>query len=254
MWTWKFLNLERKSCGFKNIWIRVDWASEWIGCTEHNLNTRGWTFYHLIPRGLTIYHVKLVQSIALLEQKRFDLRSLSPALRNLWLFLVLYFGGKADVKLGRFISLPPPREFCFLACHTEIQKDLDLKWLQLCVFIHLMFGYLHQCSNATVLKMLLYFLSFLPDKAAACATFRAAFNAQPQNWTLLDCNIECCTGHNCNNQSVTVAPPSTASTPTPSTPTSEPHGNSWCNMSKTRASMKPEFLTCLLKWKLWLHE
>ena len=81
----------------------------------------------LDPRGLTIYHVKLVQSIALLEQKRFDLRSLSPALRNLWLLLVLYFGGKADVKLGRFISLPPPREFCFLACHTEIQKDLDLK-------------------------------------------------------------------------------------------------------------------------------
>ena len=181
-------------------------------------------------------------------------------------------------------------------------------------------------SNATVLKILLYFLSFLADKAAACATLRAAFDTQPQNWTLLDCNIECCTGHNCNNQNVTVvpptaastptpaqhgnttahnqnvtvvpptaastptpaqhgnttahnqnvtvvpptaastptpaphgnttahnqnvtdaAPPSTASTPTTSTPTSEPHGNSCCNMSKTRASTKPEFLTCLLK-------
>ena len=26
LWTWKFLNPERKSCGFKNIWIRVDGA------------------------------------------------------------------------------------------------------------------------------------------------------------------------------------------------------------------------------------
>ena len=34
-----------------------------------------------------IYHVKLSQSTAL-EQKRFDIRSLSPALRNLWLLLV----------------------------------------------------------------------------------------------------------------------------------------------------------------------
>ena len=35
---------------------------------------------------LNICHVKLMQITALaLEQKRFDLRSLSPALRNLWL-------------------------------------------------------------------------------------------------------------------------------------------------------------------------
>ena len=39
-------------------------------------------------RLLTISHVKLAQSTAL-EQKRFDLRSLSPALRNFWLFLAL---------------------------------------------------------------------------------------------------------------------------------------------------------------------
>ena len=36
----------------------------------------------LITRVLTICHVKLTQSTAL-KQKRFDLRSLSPALRNL---------------------------------------------------------------------------------------------------------------------------------------------------------------------------
>ena len=36
---------------------------------------------------LTIDHVKLMQSTAF-EQKRFDLRSLSPALSNLWLLRV----------------------------------------------------------------------------------------------------------------------------------------------------------------------
>ena len=41
---------------------------------------------NLITRFLTICHVKLTQSTAL-EQKRFDLRSLSPTLRNLWLLL-----------------------------------------------------------------------------------------------------------------------------------------------------------------------
>ena len=121
--------------------------------------------------------------------------------------------------------------------------------LQPFAFIHSMFGYLHQMRAVTLLFWNYYFTSCLfSDKAAACATLRAAFDTQPQNWTLLDCNIECCTGHNCNNQNVTVVPPTAASTPTPSTPTSEPHGNSCCNMSKTRASMKPEFLTSLLKW------
>ena len=42
---------------------------------------------NLITRDLTICHVKLMQSTAL-EEKRFDLRSLSPALRNPWLLLV----------------------------------------------------------------------------------------------------------------------------------------------------------------------
>ena len=121
--------------------------------------------------------------------------------------------------------------------------------LQFCAFIYSMSVYLHQMRALTLLFENYYFTSCLfSDKAAACATLRAAFDTQPQNWTLLDCNIECCTGHNCNNQNVTVVPPTAAaSTPTPSTPTSEPHGNSSFNMSETRASMKPEFLTCLLK-------
>ena len=41
----------------------------------------------LITHVLTIYHVKLMQSTGF-EQKCFDLPSLSPALRNLWLLLV----------------------------------------------------------------------------------------------------------------------------------------------------------------------
>ena len=41
---------------------------------------------NLITRVLTIYHVKLTRS-TVFAQKRFDLRSMSPALRNLWLLL-----------------------------------------------------------------------------------------------------------------------------------------------------------------------
>ena len=69
-------------------------------------------------------------------------------------------------------------------------------------------------------------LLLLIDKAAACSVFAATFNAQPQNWTLLDCNIECCTGDNCNNQYVTAVPPTMVYTTTsnPVSPTSESHG------------------------------
>ena len=42
---------------------------------------------YLITRVLTIWHVKPTQSPALV-QKRFDVRSLSPAVHNLWLLLV----------------------------------------------------------------------------------------------------------------------------------------------------------------------
>ncbi|KAL9987825.1 hypothetical protein ACROYT_G002193 [Oculina patagonica] len=41
------------------------------------------------------------------------------------------------------------------------------------------------------------------NKTAACEVLAAAFNSY-QNWTLLDCNIECCTGDDCNNQDVAV--------------------------------------------------
>ena len=63
-------------------------------CTERTLITRDWTSItrYLITRVLTICHVKRTQSTAL-EQKRFDLRLLSPALRNLWLFIVLVLIG-----------------------------------------------------------------------------------------------------------------------------------------------------------------
>ena len=58
-------------------------------CTERDLITRDWTFYHSLSDHACFdhLHVKLAQSTAL-EQKRFDLRLLSPALRNLWLLLV----------------------------------------------------------------------------------------------------------------------------------------------------------------------
>jgi len=57
--------------------IRLDFHYECMECTERTL----------ITRVLTICHVKLAQSSAL-EQKRFNFRSLSPALRNLWLLQV----------------------------------------------------------------------------------------------------------------------------------------------------------------------
>ena len=41
---------------------------------------------HALTRVLTICHVKLAQSTAL-EQKRFDLRLLSPTFRNFWVLL-----------------------------------------------------------------------------------------------------------------------------------------------------------------------
>ena len=57
--------------------------------------TQTWSFViwpstscNLITRVLTVYHVKLTQNTAL-QQKCFDLQSLSPALPNLWLLLVI---------------------------------------------------------------------------------------------------------------------------------------------------------------------
>ena len=52
-------------------------------------------------------------------------------------------------------------------------------------------------------RLLTLNLLFGTDKAAACAQITRAFNAY-DNWTLLECKIECCTGNDCNNESVTI--------------------------------------------------
>ena len=62
----------------------------------------------------------------------------------------------------------------------------------------------------TVIVVFRFFFFHIEDKKSACAAFITAFNAQFKNSVqILDCNIECCTGNNCNNQSVSVIPPST---------------------------------------------
>ena len=48
-----------------------------------------------ITHVLTIYYVKLTQS-TVLQQKHFDVRSLSPALHNLWLLLVYYYDSRKE--------------------------------------------------------------------------------------------------------------------------------------------------------------
>ena len=62
---------------------------------------------NLIRHVLTICHMKLMQSTGL-EEKHFDLRSLSPTLRNLWLLLVininLCFLRKARLQEEQFWS------------------------------------------------------------------------------------------------------------------------------------------------------
>ena len=63
---------------------------------------------NLITHVLIICHVKLMES-TVLEQKRFGLRLLSPAFRNLWLLLVVL-----QSAFGRKI-------FCFV-CSQEVQK------------------------------------------------------------------------------------------------------------------------------------
>ncbi|KAL9967569.1 hypothetical protein ACROYT_G025824 [Oculina patagonica] len=58
---------------------------------------------------------------------------------------------------------------------------------------------------------------------AACEAAKTRF-ATLQNWTLLDCNIKCCTGDDCNTQNVTLLPlTSPATDPTTATTTAESH-------------------------------
>ena len=62
---------------------------------------------NLIVHVLTICHMKLMQSIGL-EEKHFDLWSLSPTLRNFWLlldiYINLYFLRKARLQEEQFWS------------------------------------------------------------------------------------------------------------------------------------------------------
>ena len=51
-------------------------------------------------------------------------------------------------------------------------------------------------------------LFFTLDKEAICA----AFNSSLGNMTLLDCDIECCSGNNCNMQNLTAVIPATPTT------------------------------------------
>ena len=48
-----------------------------------------------ITHVLTICYVKLTQS-TVLQQKHFDVRSLSPALHKLWLLLVYYYDSRKE--------------------------------------------------------------------------------------------------------------------------------------------------------------
>ena len=83
-------------------------------------------------------------------------------------------------------------------------------------------------SVSTFLQIQLYiYLLFFSDfiilgTQKACEDARKRF-ASLQNWTLMDCNIKCCTGDDCNTQNVTLLPledsttgPSTAVTTTES--------------------------------------
>ena len=59
---------------------------------------------NLITHVLTIFHVKFMQS-AMLEWKRFDLPSLSPALCNLWLLLVMFYSFWYSGTKESFVTL-----------------------------------------------------------------------------------------------------------------------------------------------------
>ena len=89
---------------------------------------------NLITRVLTIFNVKLTQSTSL-EQKRFDLRSLSAALRNLWLFLVFAIIN-TESRIGVVVSVG------FLYVILLHEKLLQFDWLRAVVF-QLNLKYLH---------------------------------------------------------------------------------------------------------------
>ena len=75
-----------RACVASFVWTSTknEWNSSKAIC-DHARSDLGTC--NVITRVLIIYHVKVTQSTAI-EQKRFDLRSLSPMLHNLWLLLV----------------------------------------------------------------------------------------------------------------------------------------------------------------------
>ena len=75
-----------RACVASFVWTSTknEWNS-WKAICDHARSDLGTC--NFITRVLIIYHVKVTQSTAF-EQKRFDLRSFSPILRNLWLLLV----------------------------------------------------------------------------------------------------------------------------------------------------------------------
>ena len=89
------------------------------------------------------------------------------------------------------------------------------------------------CFFSVSFDLFWYFVKFFLGKAAACAAINAWFNAN-QGINLLDCNIECCSGDNCNNHNLTLYPLNTTTAPMDSNttgagttiiPTTVAHGN-----------------------------
>ena len=73
---------------------------------------------------------------------------------------------------------------------------------------------------------MLFFFLFTADKAAACEALNSSLHVLNLNATLLDCNIDCCTGNKCNNQNFTVIPTIPGhTTPSAVSPTTGAHGN-----------------------------
>ena len=107
------------------LWSRAFWPS-----TPRNL----------ITRVSTIFHVKLAQSTAL-EQKRLDLRSLSPALPILWLLLVYltYLSRILSISISLSISsclvlasfrMLPNLSFPYtIFGHGQFSTLLDKTWI-----------------------------------------------------------------------------------------------------------------------------
>ena len=95
---------------------------------------------------------------------------------------------------------------------SELANQCARKVLFTCV-VYTKFKY-------TSLRVIVFLGCFIvTDKTTACQDVTTWFNAQPQNWTLPDCNIECCTGDGCNDKPVPVLPVDPLDDSTDVTPT-----------------------------------